>query len=120
MLSACLEVNLQLQAVYSKQIGYFLFYTHFFLFCRNDGLPAITALKFDGALKMGVGTSTGHVLLYDIRSSKPLLVKDHMNETPIKSIEFHKQMDYVYSMDASVVKIWNKNTVSASKLCLMQ
>ncbi|KAL0894756.1 hypothetical protein ABMA27_013288 [Loxostege sticticalis] len=77
---------------------------------KNDGLPAITALKFDGALKMGVGTSTGHVLLYDIRSSKPLLVKDHMNETPIKSIEFHKQMDFVYSMDASVVKIWNKNT----------
>lgn len=85
------------------------------MFCRNDGLPAITALKFDGALKMGVGTSTGHVLLYDIRSSKPLLVKDHMNETPIKSIEFHKQMDYVYSMDASVVKIWNKNTVSCYK-----
>ncbi|KAI5641501.1 hypothetical protein NE865_06258 [Phthorimaea operculella] len=77
---------------------------------RNDSLPAITALKFDGPLRMGVGTSTGHVLLYDIRSSKPLLVKDHMNEIPIKKLEFHKQMDYVYSMDANVVKIWNKNT----------
>lgn len=79
---------------------------------RNDSLPSITALKFDGPLRMGVGTSTGHVLLYDIRSSKPLLVKDHMNEIPIKFLEFHKQMDYVYSMDSSVVKIWNKNTVS--------
>lgn len=60
---------------------------------------------------MGVGTSTGHVVLYDIRSSKPLLVKDHMNEIPIKTLEFHKQMNYVYSMDSSVVKIWDKNTV---------
>ncbi|KAM3964735.1 nucleolar protein 10-like [Aphomia sociella] len=77
---------------------------------RNDSLPAITTLKFDDALRMGVGTSTGHVLLYDIRSSKPLLIKDHLNEIPIKNIEFHKQMDYVYSMDAKVVKIWDKNT----------
>ncbi|KAL4706040.1 hypothetical protein ACJJTC_014262 [Scirpophaga incertulas] len=77
---------------------------------RNGLIPRITALKFDGPLKMGIGTSTGHVILYDIRSSKPLLVKDHMNEIPIKKLEFHKQMDYVYSMDANVVKIWDKNT----------
>ncbi|XP_047515668.1 nucleolar protein 10 [Pieris napi] len=77
---------------------------------RNSTIPSITALKFNGALQMGVGTSSGHVLLYDIRSSKPLLVKDHMNEMPIKQVEFHKQMNYVYSMDANVVKIWDKNT----------
>lgn len=77
---------------------------------KNDKVPAITAAKFDGPLRMGVGTSTGHVLLYDIRSSKPLIVKNHMNEIPIKTLEFHKQMNYVYSMDASVVKIWDKNT----------
>lgn len=77
---------------------------------RVEGLPAVTSLKFDGPLRMGVGTSTGHILLYDIRSSKPLLIKDHMNESPIKKIDFHKTMDYVYSMDSNVVKIWNKNT----------
>lgn len=80
---------------------------------RNDGLPVITSIKFDGPLKMGVGTSTGHVLLYDLRSSKPLLVKDHMNGLPIKKLEFHESMDYVYSMDSTVVKIWDKNTVSS-------
>lgn len=64
---------------------------------------------------MGVGTSSGHVLLYDIRSSKPLIIKDHMNEIPIKCIEFHKQMEYVYSIDAKVVKIWDINTVSIFK-----
>lgn len=77
---------------------------------RNSSVPAISALKFNGALQMGVGTSSGHVILYDIRSSKPLLIKDHTNEIPIKCIEFHKQMEYVYSMDAKVVKIWDINT----------
>ncbi|XP_050361512.1 nucleolar protein 10 [Nymphalis io] len=77
---------------------------------RNTSVPSISALKFNGALQMGVGTSSGHVLLYDIRSSKPLLVKDHMNEIPIKCIDFHKQLEYVYSMDANVVKIWDINT----------
>ncbi|XP_059049775.1 nucleolar protein 10 isoform X2 [Achroia grisella] len=77
---------------------------------RNNSLPAITTVKFDKGLRMGVGTSTGHVLLYDIRSSKPLLVKDHLNEIPIKHIDFHKQLDYVYTMDSKVVKIWDKNT----------
>lgn len=28
------------------------------------------------------------VLVYDIRSSKPLIVKDHINELPIKKIDF--------------------------------
>lgn len=77
-----------------------------------ETVPAITALKFQGGLNLGVGTSTGQILLFDIRSSKPFLVKDHMYELPIKSIEFHQKMDLVYSMDSSIVKIWEKDTVS--------
>lgn len=75
-----------------------------------EGFPSITALKFQGALTLGVGTATGQILLYDIRSSKPLLVKDHMYGLPIRDIDFHNQMDLVYSMDSSVVKIWEKQT----------
>ncbi|XP_012256477.1 nucleolar protein 10 [Athalia rosae] len=75
-----------------------------------EGFPSITALKFQGALTLGVGTATGQVLLYDIRSNKPLLVKDHMYGLPIRDIEFHNQMDLIYSMDSSVVKIWEKGT----------
>lgn len=75
-----------------------------------NSVPAVSSLQFDGGLTLGVGMSTGHILLYDIRSSKPLLIKDHMNGTPIKNIEFHKTMEYVYTMDSSVVKIWNKHT----------
>lgn len=37
---------------------------------RIDGLPSISALKFDGALNMAVGTSTGQV---DLTSSTTVL-----------------------------------------------
>ncbi|XP_044014540.1 nucleolar protein 10 [Aphidius gifuensis] len=71
-------------------------------------VPSITSLKFQGALTMAVGTITGHILLYDIRSNKPYLIQDHNNNFPIRNIEFHNQMDLVYSMDKSAVKIWDK------------
>ncbi|XP_011860145.1 PREDICTED: nucleolar protein 10 [Vollenhovia emeryi] len=73
-------------------------------------VPAITALKFQGGLNLGVGTSTGHVLLYDIRSNKPFLTKDHMYGLPIKCIDFHQKMDLVYSMDSAIVKIWERDS----------
>lgn len=72
-------------------------------------VPAVTALKFKDALTMAVGTSTGHVLLYDLRSDKPLLIKDHQYELPIKSIEFHDTLDLVMSMDSKILKLWNRN-----------
>lgn len=76
---------------------------------KLEAVPAITSLKFQGGLTLGVGTSTGQVLLYDVRSSKPFLVKDHMYGLPIRSLDFHEKMDIVYSMDSSIVKIWDKN-----------
>lgn len=77
------------------------------------GVPAITAMKFRGALQLAVGTSTGHVLLYDIRSDKPLLVKDHQYELPIKKILFHDTQDLVLSMDTKILKLWDRNTGKA-------
>lgn len=77
-----------------------------------EGFPSITALKFNGALQLGVGTATGQVLLYDIRSNKPFYVKDHMYGLPIKDVEFHYQQDLVFSMDSSILKIWDKNKVN--------
>lgn len=70
--------------------------------------PSITSLEFSGALTLGVGTATGQILLYDIRSDKPLRVKDHMYGLSIRNIAFHQE--HVLSMDSSVVKIWDKNT----------
>ncbi|XP_059163075.1 nucleolar protein 10-like [Physella acuta] len=74
-------------------------------------VPEITAMKFrkDG-LTVGLGTSTGHILLYDLRAMKPFNVKDHNYELPIKSIEFQDSQDLVLSMDSKILKMWNRNT----------
>uniref|UniRef100_A0A2R8PH33 Nucleolar protein 10 n=1 Tax=Callithrix jacchus TaxID=9483 RepID=A0A2R8PH33_CALJA len=76
-----------------------------------NSLPTISALKFNGALTMAVGTSTGQVLLYDLRSDKPLLVKDHQYGLPIKSVHFQDSLDLILSADSRIIKMWNKNSV---------
>jgi len=75
---------------------------------KVTAVPAVTCLQFKNALQMAVGTSTGQVLLYDLRSSRPLLTKDHMYGLPIKKVRF--QGDNVMSMDAQVVKIWDNKS----------
>uniref|UniRef100_A0A8C2XIX5 Nucleolar protein 10 n=1 Tax=Cyclopterus lumpus TaxID=8103 RepID=A0A8C2XIX5_CYCLU len=64
----------------------------------------------DCALSIGDNT---RVLLYDLRSSRPLLVKDHFYSLPIKSINFHDQLDLVVSADSKIIKLWNKDTGKA-------
>ncbi len=50
---------------------------------------ALTALQFDETgLMCGVGTSGGLVAIFDLRSSKPLTVKDHMYSSPIVDLKF--------------------------------
>ncbi|KAG0173522.1 hypothetical protein DFQ28_008206 [Apophysomyces sp. BC1034] len=88
-------------------------------FGGDDRPLEVSALKFrhDG-LTMGVGTSSGHTLLYDLRASVPHLVKDHQYGFPIKSIHFHKSSsgrgdietagDKVVVADCKIVKIWDR------------
>ncbi len=75
-------------------------------------VPEVSALKFmpDG-LTYAVGTSTGQVLLYDLRSTAPMLIKDHQYEFPIKSLAFHPATGNVLSADTKIIKIWNKDSV---------
>lgn len=69
----------------------------------------VTALEFDDdGLTFGVGTSNGHCLLYDLRSSKPLLQKAHQYGLPIIDLKFHDYSRKVISSDAKVIKIWDK------------
>lgn len=75
-----------------------------------DEVPAVTALLFRDGLTMGLGTSTGHVLLYDLRSTKPLLIKDHQYGLPINSIAFQDKLDVVLSTDSKILKIWDRET----------
>jgi len=71
-------------------------------------VAAVTAITQRNGLNLGVGTSTGQVLLYDLRSSKPLLVKDHMDGLPIKRVLFtegSEEEGRVLSMDNQVVRL---------------
>lgn len=72
-------------------------------------VPSVTSVQHRDQLNIGVGTSTGHILLYDIRASKPLLVKDHMYGLPIKKLTFATSDDQslVMSLDSQVLKMWD-------------
>ncbi len=50
--------------------------------------------------------------MYDIRSDRPVLVKDHHYGLPITMVDFHSQQGLVVSSDAKAVKLWNMKTVS--------
>lgn len=50
--------------------------------------------------------------MYDIRSTKPLLIKDHQYGLPINSIAFQDKLDAVLSADSKILKIWDRETVS--------
>lgn len=91
-------------------------------FGRDDHtVLEVSALKFrNDGLTMGVGTTTGHTLIYDLRSSVPSIVKDHQYGFPIKTIHFHKGQtgsddaenggDKVIVSDHKIIKIWDRAT----------
>ncbi|XP_065877799.1 uncharacterized protein [Euphorbia lathyris] len=76
----------------------------------------VTAIEFDedGGFIMAVGSSTGKVLLYDLRSSHPIRVKDHMYGSPILDIKWHRSLnseqEKLITTDSHVVRIWDPET----------
>lgn len=79
-------------------------------------IEQVTALQFDGdgGYHMAVGTSAGKVLLYDMRSSCPLRVKDHMYGSPILNIKWHQTINSerpkLITTDKHIVRIWDPET----------
>ncbi|KAI0030354.1 WD40-repeat-containing domain protein [Vararia minispora EC-137] len=75
--------------------------------------------RSDG-LSYAVGTSTGHTLLYDIRSARPFATKDQGYGLPIRRVvwvEGGTRMagdGLVLSADKKVVKVWDRNTPSSN------
>lgn len=75
-------------------------------------LPGVTSMKFKDNLNLAVGTQTGQILLFDIRTNKPYIVKDHYFGLPIKTLDFHNTSndhDLVISLDDKVIKLWDRN-----------
>mmetsp|Transcript_13621 Transcript_13621/g.31920 ORF Transcript_13621/g.31920 Transcript_13621/m.31920 type:complete len:788 (-) Transcript_13621:944-3307(-) len=67
----------------------------------------ITSVTHDpSGLHMAAGTSGGLVALYDVRSSKPLHVKEHKHGSPIHTLKFHPGSGCLLSSDDKLIKIW--------------
>jgi WD40 repeat protein len=78
---------------------------------------SIHEVKFDSdGLTLGVGTSNGFCILYDIRSSKPLYTKEHQYELPVFDICFHNDSKHIISTDKKIVKIWERNGDNMGKI----
>jgi len=74
---------------------------------------SITAGKFgpDGLL-LGLGTSSGSMLMYDLRSAKPAMIRHHQYQLPINSINFHRSTDdklRIMSSDPKILKVFDKD-----------
>lgn len=83
----------------------------------EDKSIEVTALKFDtDGMTLGVGTSNGRCILYDIRSSKPLFTKDHQYELPIIDVSFHGPSRHIISTDKKVIKIWDREEPNTGKI----
>ena len=77
----------------------------------------INEVRFDSdGLTLGVGTSSGNCILYDIRSSKPLFTKEHQYGYPVFDIYFHNDSKSVISTDKKILKIWERNPDSIGKI----
>ncbi|KAL9055795.1 MAG: hypothetical protein Q9162_003329 [Coniocarpon cinnabarinum] len=78
----------------------------------------VTALQFHpSGLTVGAGSSTGLIHLYDLRSSRPLLEKDHGYGYPVQTLKFlistssrtsHLSAEpKVLSADKRIIKLWD-------------
>ncbi|KAG8802948.1 hypothetical protein FRC18_007414, partial [Serendipita sp. 400] len=79
----------------------------------NEPLAATALSSRMNGLSLAVGTSTGHTLLYDIRSPKPYATKDQGYGFPIKRVQWIEGSssrmagdNYVFSADKKVLKVW--------------
>jgi ribosome biogenesis protein ENP2 len=67
----------------------------------------ITSVAHDtSGLYMAAGTAGGLVALYDVRSSKPLHIKEHKHGLPIHTVRFHPGSGCILSSDEKLVKVW--------------
>ncbi|KAK9740742.1 hypothetical protein RND81_03G057200 [Saponaria officinalis] len=84
---------------------------------ENDQEVTSIAFDEDAGFQMAVGSSEGKVLIYDLRSSQPLRVKDHMYGSLILDIKWHRtlnsQQPKIVTTDKHIVRIWDPETMES-------
>ena len=84
----------------------------------------VTALAVagGGSLQCAAGTSGGYTLVYDLRSSVPLLCKDQMFGLPIRRVRFHRVegQQHIMSADSKIIKAWPTSAAEVPPLVSME
>ena len=88
-----------------------------------EGRPEVTALNFHhSGIDIAVGTSSGLIYLYDLRSRVPTLTKDQGYGYPIQHVQYLTQSSStrhsmpthsepkILSSDKRILKIWDERT----------
>jgi len=84
---------------------------------RDEGAEVeeqVTAVRFDpDGLKLAAGTRGGFTALYDLRSSRPLSVKDQQYGQAIIDVRFHTTPEgsYLLSSDKKILKVWDTSAM---------
>ncbi|KAI0284599.1 hypothetical protein BGY98DRAFT_947704 [Russula aff. rugulosa BPL654] len=84
----------------------------------SPGLSVTALASRSDGLSYAVGTSTGHTLLYDIRSRQPFAIKDQGYGLPVKQVSWIEGGPkiagdgLIVSADKKVIKIWDRNSPS--------
>lgn len=87
---------------------------------ESDSRAEVTALDFHrSGISMAVGSSTGVIYLYDLRSTNPTLRKDHGYGFPVQTLQYLDMSTStrnaasepkILSADRRIVKIWEERS----------
>lgn len=81
----------------------------------NKNFGEVTSVAYDSTgMFLAAGTRGGCVGLYDLRSSKPLHVKEHQYGLPIHTVQFHLGSQCVLSGDSKLIKVWRSKPAASS------
>lgn len=73
----------------------------------------VTKVTYLSTLQIAAGTSDGRIVIYDLRQTRPLVVKDHMYEKPINQITKNHEHNWIISTCQKSMKIWEADTGKA-------
>lgn len=83
----------------------------------------LTTVRFDDTgLQVAVGTSTGRIAVFDLRSRRPTVVKDHHYDAPILDLKWvhpsaptsGSRAPQIVSTDRHIIRVWDVATGTGS------
>jgi len=80
--------------------------------CVENEDIGISSLRFDemDGISLAVGMSSGYCLLFDVRSSQPLVTKNQGYGLAVEGVKFHPKTRHILSHDKKSIKIWKRES----------